>query len=62
MSEPDFDPDAVIAAMAPLLGLVVDEASRRQVRLHLEIAAAQAALLSEAPLDDHEEPAPVFVP
>jgi hypothetical protein len=62
MSEPDFDPDAVIAAMAPLLGLVVGEASQRQVKIHLEIAARQAALLGEATLDDHEEPAPVYVP
>ena len=60
MSEPDFDADAVIAAMAPLLGLVVGEASRAPVRTHLEIAARYAALLEEAALDDHEEPAPVF--
>jgi hypothetical protein len=62
MSEPDFDPDAVVAAMAPLLGLAVGEASQKQVKIHLEIAARHAALLDEAALDDGEEPAPVFVP
>jgi 1-carboxybiuret hydrolase subunit AtzG-like protein len=60
MNEPDFDPDAVIAAMAPLLGLAVGEASQGQVKIHLEIAARYAALLEEAALDDHEEPAPVY--
>jgi hypothetical protein len=62
MNEPDFDPDAMIAALAPLLGLVVGEASQRQVKAHLEIAARHAALLDEATLDDHEEPAPIYVP
>ena len=60
MSEPDFDADAVIDAMAPLLGLAVGEASRGAVKTHLEIAARYAALMEQAALDDHEEPAPVF--
>src|SRR5260370_1187453 len=60
MNEPDFDADAVIAAMAPLLGLVVGEASQKPVNIHLEIAARYAALLEQAALDDHEEPAPVY--
>ena len=52
----------VIAAMAPLLGFVVGEASRGPVKTHLEIAARYAALMEEAALGDHEEPAPVFTP
>jgi len=62
MSEPPFDADAIVAAMAPLLGLVVDEASLGPVRLHLDIAARYAVLLEAADLGDREEPAPVFTP
>jgi Protein of unknown function (DUF4089) len=62
MREPVFDVDAVIDAMAPLLGLVVDESSHAQVKVHLDIAARYAALMEEANLSDHEEPAPVFTP
>ncbi len=62
MSEAIFDADAIIEAMAPLLGLVVREASRGPVKAHLDIAAHYAALLEETALGDHEEPAPVFKP
>jgi hypothetical protein len=62
MTEPAFDADAIIEAMAPLLGLVVGEASCGAVKTHLEIAARYAALMEEADLSDHEEPAPVFTP
>jgi hypothetical protein len=55
-----FDPDAVIDAMAPLLGLAVKETSRVPVKTHLEIAARYAALLEEADIGDLEEPAPVY--
>jgi hypothetical protein len=62
MTEPIFDADAIIDAMAPLLGLVVTEASRGAVKTHLAIAERYAALLEEFALEDHEEPAPVFTP
>ena len=62
MSEPDFDADAIIAAMAPLLGLALGATSREVVKTHLEIAARYAKLMEAAELDDHEEPAPVFTP
>jgi hypothetical protein len=62
MTEPTFDADAIIEAMAPLLGLVVGEASRGPVKTHLEIAARYAMLMEEVDLSDHEEPAPVFTP
>jgi hypothetical protein len=62
MNEPVFDADAIIEAMAPLLGLAVGDSSLAAVKTHLEIAARYAALLEEAALSDHEEPAPVFTP
>ena len=62
MTESTFDAGAIIEAMAPLLGLVVGEASRGAVKTHLEIAARYAALIEEADLGDQEEPAPVFTP
>jgi hypothetical protein len=57
-----FDPDALIEAMAPLLRLTLTAESHAQIVVHLRIAAEQAALLLSAPIDDEEEPAPVFVP
>jgi hypothetical protein len=62
MSEVKFDADALIDAAAPLLGLVVDDASRPIVRTHLQIAAEMAALLAQEKLEDQQEPAAVFVP
>ncbi|WP_158816366.1 DUF4089 domain-containing protein [Methylocapsa sp. S129] len=62
MTEPTFNADAIIDALAPLLGLVVGAASRDAVKTHLDIAARYAALMEEADLSDHEEPAPVFTP
>ncbi len=62
MTTAPFDPDAIIEAMAPLLRLTPTAESRAQIVVHLRIAAEQAALLLSAPIDDDEEPAPVFVP
>lgn len=62
MSELVFDADALIDALLPLLGLTAGPDSRREVKIHLEIAAGHAARLLEFPLDDQEEPAPVFTP
>ena len=56
------DPDALIAAMLPLLGINLPEDARAQVRLHLAIAIEHAEKLLAFPLADHEEPAPVFSP
>jgi hypothetical protein len=55
-----FDPEAVVDAMAPLLGLTLTPESRAQTIVHLRIAAEQAEKLLSAPLDDQQEPAPVF--
>ena len=62
MTEPIFNADTFIEAIAPLLGLFVGDASRAAVKTHLDIAARYAALLEEAAISDHEEPAPVFTP
>lgn len=57
-----IDPNAVIDAMAPVLGLAIAEEDRAGVALHLATAARLYALVDSVPLDDHAEPAPVFVP
>jgi Protein of unknown function (DUF4089) len=62
MTPAPFDPDAIIEAMAPLLRLTPTAESRAQIVAHLRIAAEQAALLLSAPIDDDEDPSPVFVP
>ena len=62
MNSNEFDPEALIAAMAPLLGLTLTAESRAQTALHLKIAARQAELLLSAQIDDEAEPAPVFHP
>ena len=62
MTAAPFDPDAIIEAMTPLLRLTPTPESRAQIVVHLRIAAEQAALLLSAPIDDDEEPSPVFVP
>jgi hypothetical protein len=60
MNSASFDPEALIGAMTPLLGLVLTPESRAQTALHLRIAAQQAEKLFALSLDDAEEPAPVF--
>ena len=62
MTSDPFDPEALVDAMAPLLGLTLTPESRAQTILHLRIAAQQAEKLLSVPLDDQEEPAPVFTP
>jgi hypothetical protein len=56
------DPDALIDAMAPLVGLTIAPAWREGVVTHLAAAVAAAALMAEWPQDDDAEPAPVFRP
>ena len=55
------EPDAIIDAMLPLLGLTLEPESREAVKTHLGIAASHAARLLSQPPGDHEEPAPVYV-
>jgi Protein of unknown function (DUF4089) len=56
----NFDPEAVVDAMAPMLGLTLTPESRAQTIVHLRLAAEQAERLLSVPLDDQQEPAPVF--
>ena len=57
-----FDPEAVIDAMVPLLGLAVAPDHRPGIATNLAVTAALAALVLDFPLDDHAEPAAVFTP
>lgn len=61
MNKP-FDPEAVMDAMAPALGLDIPVEQRAAVAANLRIAAAMAALVLSRPIGDHAEPAPVFTP
>jgi len=56
------DAEALVDAMAPLLGLTLTPESRAETMVHLGIAAEQAKKLLSVSLDDREEPAPVFMP
>ena len=60
MTAKGFDPEAMVDAMAPLLGLTLTPESRAQTLVHLRIAVEQAEKLLSVPLDDEQEPAPVF--
>ncbi len=60
MTANSFDPEAMVDAMAPLLGLTLTPESRAQTIVHLRIAAEQAEKLISVPLEDQQEPAPVF--
>jgi hypothetical protein len=63
MRSEDWDGDAWIDAIAPLLGLEVTAAQRPGVRAFLTIAKGMADRLESVDLpDDKLEPAPVFTP
>jgi Protein of unknown function (DUF4089) len=55
-----FDPEVMADAIAPLLGLTLTPESRASALVHLKIAAEHAQKLLSVPLDDADEPAPVF--
>lgn len=57
-----FDPEAVMDAMAPMLGLTIEAGARAAVAANLEVTARFAAIVLAVLLDDEAEPAPVFVP
>jgi Protein of unknown function (DUF4089) len=58
---PARDPlDAFIDAAARTLGLVVEPSWRPAVKLNLALIYRQAALVTDFPLPDDTEPAPVF--
>lgn len=55
-----FDPEAVMDAMIPLLGLPIGPEHRPGVIMNLAVTARLAALVTEFPLPDEVDPAPVF--
>lgn len=59
---PDPDPEAIIDAIAPFLGLEIRPDYRPGIVANLEVTAGLAALVLEFPLDDHAEPAAMFRP
>lgn len=62
MNEENRDIERIVEAMAPALGISMAEDSRAAIINHLDIAFRMASLVVDFPLEDHEEPAPVFVP
>lgn len=59
---PAFDADAIADAMAPLLGLVIEPGFRPGVLQNVKVMAAMADIVLALPMDEREEPAPVFRP
>lgn len=57
-----FDAEAHVDHMAKILDLEIDLAWRPTVVTTLAATARIAALVTEFPLDNHIEPAPVFEP
>lgn len=58
----DSELEAFLDAAAPLLGLTVVPEWRAGVLGNLKVTARFAALVAEVPLDERDEPAPVFRP
>jgi hypothetical protein len=61
VTEP-FDPEAHAEAMAKALGLTLELEWKPTVIANLKATAAAAELVLSFPLEDHVEPATVFVP
>ena len=61
MASPEFDAEATIRAMAPALGLTLDEEEIVDVAIQLTRMAELAAALDVA-LDDGDDVAPTFQP
>ena len=57
-----FDAEAYLAAALAAMGLAIDPAWQPSVLANLQRNAEVARLFLDFPLDDGEEPAPVFVP
>lgn len=62
MTTTPFDPEAHVDHMATVLAILIDPAWRPTVVTTLAATARIAALVTEFPLDDRVEPAPVFEP
>lgn len=55
-----FDAEAHVAHMAGVLGLTIAPEWQAGVAANMKVTAAQAALVTAFPLDDHVEPAFAF--
>ena len=62
MTDRPFDPEAVLDAMAPMLGLEIRPEYRPGIVTNLEMTARFATIVLDVPLDDHAEPAAMFRP
>ena len=60
--QPSFDPEAYLAAAAPLLGLTLDPAWIAPILANLRVLASAGDLVSSFPLPDDIEAAPRFEP
>jgi hypothetical protein len=62
MNDDMIDFNLWIDAMAPVLGLSIDEEARKGVAINLEVATRMAGILDAIKVEDHDEPLPVFRP
>ena len=60
--EKPFEPEAVMDSIAPMLELTIEEDYRAGIVTHLEAAHRIAQAVLDLKLDDHAEPAPVYLP
>jgi hypothetical protein len=60
--QPDDNTGAFVDAMAKVIGLPIDPASRDKVIANVDVARTIAGLALAAPLPDTTENAPVFEP
>ncbi|MDT3378974.1 DUF4089 domain-containing protein [Labrys neptuniae] len=58
--KPEFDAQAVIDAMAPMIGIEVDPDFREGVAANLKLTADLAQLVLSFPIEDGNQPAAVF--
>ncbi|MFC2249185.1 DUF4089 domain-containing protein [Labrys portucalensis] len=58
--KPEFDAQAVIDAMAPMIGIEVDPDFREGVAANLKLTADLAQEVLSFPIEDGNQPAAVF--
>ncbi|MDZ5448456.1 MULTISPECIES: DUF4089 domain-containing protein [Labrys] len=58
--KPEFDAQAVIDAMAPMIGIEIDPDFREGVAANLKLTADLAQLVLSFPVEDGDQPAAVF--
>jgi hypothetical protein len=58
----DNDLDAMMDALAPLIGLTIEPAWRAPIAANLRVNATLAAQVMDFALSDHDDAAPVYQP